>query len=218
MASVARARWRALFTDATARVEELGDLLGLPAEHLAQDQDRPLPRRQVLERGDERESDRLAGDGDVGRIAAGRDGAVVRYGLDPGRLGQRRRRAAASAVSGRVEVDRPGPSLARALHVEADVRRDLVQPRAEGRPALERVVAAPRPDERLLDRVLRLERRAQDPVAVAGQLDPVRLEARASRSAVGLAARAGRDGRWWLRSSTHPTRSRAGVAARRFRR
>ena len=39
--------------------------------------------------------------------------------------------------------------------------------------ALEAVEAAPRPHHRLLHGVLGLERRAEHPVAVAGQLDPV---------------------------------------------
>ena len=43
-----------------ARVEQLGDLAGLPAQHLAQDQHRPLAGRQVLERGHEGQADRVA--------------------------------------------------------------------------------------------------------------------------------------------------------------
>ena len=62
-----------------ARLEQLRDLARLPAQHLAEDQDRALARRQVLQRGDEREPDRLARDGLLGG---------VRDRLDPRHLGQ----------------------------------------------------------------------------------------------------------------------------------
>ena len=89
IASVARARWSALLTDATVVPEQLGDLVGVPAQDLAQDQHRALAGRQVLERGDERQPDRLAGDGHLGRVTADGHGPIVRHRLDPGRLGQR---------------------------------------------------------------------------------------------------------------------------------
>lgn len=53
-----------------ARLEQLRHLGRLPAQHLAEDEDGALAGRQVLERGDERELDRLAGLGDVGRIGS----------------------------------------------------------------------------------------------------------------------------------------------------
>jgi hypothetical protein len=43
-------------------VESRGALGSRPAEYVSCDQDRPLPRRQVLDRSDERELDRLLGD------------------------------------------------------------------------------------------------------------------------------------------------------------
>ena len=43
------------------RVEQLGDLGRGPAEHVAQDQDRPLAAGQVLDRGQEGELDALRG-------------------------------------------------------------------------------------------------------------------------------------------------------------
>ena len=62
-----------------------GRLLGRPAEHVAQDQHRPLARRQMLNRGQERQFDRLLGDGGVrlGIVArpapvSGRDTAGAR--------------------------------------------------------------------------------------------------------------------------------------------
>ena len=56
--------------------------------------------------------------------------------------------------AGRAEIHRPRPSLAALEHVEADVRRDPVEPRAKRRAALEAVVRTPGPDERLLHGVL----------------------------------------------------------------
>jgi hypothetical protein len=87
----------------------------------------------VLERGDEREPDRLALDELVSRIG-GR--------LDPGHLGplvevldHRRRR--------RAEIHRPRPALTPLEQVEADVRGDPVEPRAQRGAPLEPVAAAP---------------------------------------------------------------------------
>ncbi len=77
----------------------------------------------------------------------------------------------------RPEVHRQGAALASFDHVEADVRRDPVEPRAQRGPALEAVEATPRAHERLLDGVLGVERRAEHPVAVAGELSAVLLEA-----------------------------------------
>ena len=128
----------------------------------------------MLQRRDERELDRLPGDRDLRRVSLGHDQAVGRR-LDPGDLGKRvqvvRDRLARGA-----QVHRARAALTRAQHVEADVRRDAIQPGAERRPALESVEALPGAQHRLLDRVLRLERRAQHPVAVSGQLSPVLLE------------------------------------------
>ena len=93
-------------------VEQLGDLGRLPAQHLAQDQHRPLPRRQVLQRGDEREPDRLAGLGQLGRVAAGRQHAAVGDRQTHVASGQRSP-SGSSAVAGGGELHRPGPALAR---------------------------------------------------------------------------------------------------------
>ena len=61
-----------------AELEQLGALRRLPAEDLAEDQHGALLRRQVLERGDERQPDRLAGDRDICRVAARRRDHDVR--------------------------------------------------------------------------------------------------------------------------------------------
>ena len=149
-----------------ARVEQLRDLARLPAQHLAEDEDGALTGREVLERGDEREPRRLVRLRDHGRIGDR---------LHPGRLGQRVQ-ALLDRLPRRAEIHRARTPLAAAEHVEADVRRDLVEPRAKLRTPLEAVDRAPGADERLLDRVLRLERRREHAVAVGRQLPSVLLE------------------------------------------
>ena len=73
------------------RLERVGDLAAREAEHVAQDQHGALARRQVLERGDERELDALA----LLVASLGRGEAVleaeplVRVRLDPDRLDER---------------------------------------------------------------------------------------------------------------------------------
>src|SRR4029077_6517124 len=66
-----------------ASVEELGDLLGFPAEDFAQDQRGALPGREMLERRHEGETDRLPRDRQLGRINSLREDAV-RARLPPG--------------------------------------------------------------------------------------------------------------------------------------
>src|SRR5207302_10423519 len=70
----------------------------------------------------------------------------------------------------------PNAPLLPAEHVEADVRRNPIQPGAQRRSAFEPIEPAPRTDERLLDRVLRLERGREHAVAVAVQLGTMELE------------------------------------------
>ena len=118
------------------------------------------------------------GDGQLRRVAAGR-AAPAASGIGSiqvasGSGGAERR------VCGRrraAEVHRPGPALRAVEHVEADVGGDAVQPRAQRGAALEPVEAPPGPHHRLLHGVLGLERRAEHPVAVAGELGAVRLQA-----------------------------------------
>jgi hypothetical protein len=110
-----------------AGVEQLGHLGGLPAEHLAQDQHRALPRRQVLERGYERQADRVARGGELGGVAVTRQHPGVGHGEDPcavGEPGGQRR----VGVRRRAQVHRPGPALRSPQHVEAHVGGDAVQP------------------------------------------------------------------------------------------
>jgi hypothetical protein len=146
-------------------------------QHLAQDQHGALTRRQLLERGNEREPNRLAGNGDVGGVSAGRHDTVVRHGLDP-RLARQWIAERGVRAACRPEVHRSRPPLRAVVHVEADVRRDAIEPRAKCRPALEAIHSAPRTNERLLHGVFRLERRSEHAVAVAGELDAELLETR----------------------------------------
>ena len=83
-----------------ARVEQLGHLGGVPAHDVAQQEHRALARREVLERGDEREADRLAGLGQLGGVAVDRQHALVGNREHPLRLGEHCAPAGVSAVDG----------------------------------------------------------------------------------------------------------------------
>ena len=158
-----------------ARLQQLGSLGRLPAEHLAEDQHRALLRRQVLQSRDERELDRLARDCDVGGIAVVVQHERVGRWLDPGHFGERRE-IRLDRLSGRAEIHRSRSSLTACDHVQADVRRNPVEPRAQRRAALEPAQAPPGAEQRLLDGVLGLEGRAEHAIAVAGELAAVDLE------------------------------------------
>src|SRR5262249_8990754 len=74
------------------------------------------------------------------------------------------------------EVHRARTPLAAAQRVHADVGRDAVEPRAQRGASLETVKRAPCAQQRFLHGVLSLERRAEHPVAVRGQLTAMALE------------------------------------------
>ena len=156
------------------RVEELRHLGGFPAQHLAEDQDGPLAGREVLKRRHECQPDRLVRHRCVGGITRGEEGAVGNR-LDPRDL-RTRVQVRFDRLLRRPEVHRQGPPLAALDHVEADVRRDAEKPRTQRSAALEVIEAAPCPEQRLLHRVLCLERRPQHPIAVPGQGSAVLLE------------------------------------------
>ena len=157
-----------------ARIEQLRHLGGFPVQHLAEDQHRPLARRQVLQRRDEREADRLARLRH-GRGIALRHDAPVGDRLDPGDL---REDLAHGSVRGArfAQIHRPRAPLPAVEHVEANVRRDPVQPRPQRCAALEALERAPGTQERVLHRILGLERRAEHPVAIGVQLATMTLE------------------------------------------
>ena len=164
-AIVARARCRALLTATTDMSSSVGGLLRRPVEDVAQDQDRALARRQQLDRGEERQLDRLARDRRPCRARP--RAARSRRAGGPGRAGARApRRATGASATGEPPVGAPD-------RVEADVRGDPVEPRPEGRRAVEGLAGAPRPQEGLLDGVLGLLERAEHPVRVHVQLAPV---------------------------------------------
>ena len=124
------------------QVEDLRGLGRRPLEHVAQHEHRALARRQELDHGHVRQLDRLARDDDRVRLLLGRRDLVeqpVRVGLQPRDLALRRR-----------------APLLRPQRVQAHVGRDLVQPRAQPFTAGEARARLPRPQERVLQRVLGL--------------------------------------------------------------
>ncbi len=167
-----------------AGLEHLGDLGGAVAEHVAQDEHRTLLRREVLQADDEGQCDRLPGL--VASLGAGsRVGDPleehVGIGLEPDRLVPARR------LGQRARRPLVGAAPARPQGIERAVRRDPVEPRTHRRAPLEPPEAAPRREQRLLEQVLGVLGRADDPVDVqleltlvgAGQLAERVLVARA---------------------------------------
>ena len=130
--TVARARWSALLTDCGVVSSESAVLLGGEAEHLAEDQRRALAWRQVLERGDEGELDALALlVARLGRrVAVLHAELLVRVGLDPDGLDDGLARSRVG-ISGGCVVGGQHALGPRAICVEADVGRDLVEPGAQ---------------------------------------------------------------------------------------
>jgi hypothetical protein len=152
-------------------VEHLRHLGGAKAEHVAEHERRALARRQVLQRRHECERDRLPR-----LVACLRPGRRVgetleqriRIGLEPDRLHH-------PGGLGRVEHRRDllRTASAGAERVQGAVRRDPVQPGAQGGAALEAVESTPGGQQRLLHRVLGVLQRAEHPVAVELQLAAV---------------------------------------------
>ena len=144
-------------------LERLGGLLGRPAQDVAQDQHRPLPGRQVLERGDEGQPD---------RVALGDHDRRVGHRLEPRHLVVELERVAGLAVGGAETGGQRPPGAA--LEVgEADVGGDAVEPGAHRGATLEAVVGPPGAQVGLLDEVLGLVHGPGHPVAVREQLPPV---------------------------------------------
>jgi len=130
----------------------------------------------VLDRGDEDELDRLACDE---RRAGVFLQEPVGVGLQPREIGRRRGRRG-RILGGRRDLRRRDAPRPGAQNVEARVRGDPVEPGAEleAPVAAEARARAPRAQEGLLDEVLRVLQRAEQPVAVDLQLPAVVLEER----------------------------------------
>jgi hypothetical protein len=147
-----------------ARLEQGCRLAGPPAQHVAGDQRGALSRWQELQGCQKRELDRLPLDDHRVRLLGARGYLVeqrVRIRLEPRHFGKR--------------VHRRQPPRAASDRIQADVRRDAVEPRSDEGAALEAVAAAPRAQERLLHGVFGLIERGQHPIAVDMQLAPVAL-------------------------------------------
>ena len=163
--------------------EHPGDIVGREGQHLPQDEYCPLPGRQVLKAGDEREPQALpeaaitAGSPDSGSPAR-RESAAAMSRLPPG----------SAPFPG---PGRQGPRAAAAGHAAAGrsgrCTGDLVQPCAHRGPALEPAVGAPGPQVGLLDQVLRVVEGAEHPVAVGQQLAAEQLVLRANSPRPGRA-------------------------------
>jgi hypothetical protein len=141
----------------------------------------------MLERGDEGQLDALAQL--VARVWPGQPvleaGGLVGVRLHPDRL-DHRLAGTVVRVRGRAVVDGQHALGPPRDVVEGRVRRDRVQPGAQRAAALEAAQPAPRPQERLLQRVLRVVDGAEHPVAVGVQLAAVGLDQ--TREGVLLAA------------------------------
>ena len=154
-----------------ARLEDLRDLLGAEAEHVAQHEHGTLLGREVLKARDERERDCLlglvacVGAGGVGRNVIQQD---VGVGLEPDRL-------APAGRLGRLghpqQLFRAAP--ARTKRIERAVGGDAVKPGPNRRAPLEPLKTAPRGEQGLLEQVLGVLRRSDDPIHVYLELAPV---------------------------------------------
>src|SRR4051812_23844766 len=154
-----------------SRREQFGDLRGAEPEHVAQHEHGALLRREVLQADDERQRDRLLRL--VARLRAGRvvGDAVeqdVRIRLQPDRLAVAGR---LGHLGHRLALLRAAP--ARAQGVQRAVGGDAIQPGTDRRALLVVLQPAPRGEQRLLQQILGILRRADDPVDVQLQLTPV---------------------------------------------
>jgi hypothetical protein len=158
------------------RVQQLSHLGRPPSEHLTQDQSYPLAGWEVLEGGDERQANAVAGGRKLGRIGAIPQDQRVGDGRHPDPVGQHFLQRCDHWWERRPHIHGECPALAPPEHVQADVGRDAVQPRPHAGAPLEALSRPPSPQHRLLDRILGVEARADHPVAVPPELAPVSSE------------------------------------------
>lgn len=185
-----------------------------PAEHVAQHDHRPLAGRQHLQGGQVRELDRLALERRcLGPGAAGLQVVEQPVGirLHPRHGGQRRWARAGCVGLGAGGGHQPRPAALGPQEVQAHVGGDAVQPRAErprsagragGARGIECGAPRPRPHDRLLDEVVGIVDRTNEPVAVDVQLRSVAADRVVERPGVAGDRRA--DHRVGVRSGHTP--------------
>ena len=152
-------------------VQHRGGLAGAEPEHVAQHEHRALLRREMLQADDERQRDRLPG-----LVARLRSGSLVRDALEQDvREGLEPDRVPVAGWLGHLAhpLQVLGPAPARPQGIQRAVGGDPVQPGAQRCAALEPLEAAPSGEQRLLEQVLRVLRRTDDPVDVHLELTPV---------------------------------------------
>jgi hypothetical protein len=158
-----RARWSALFTEATVVARNHRDLLGGKAEDISQDEHRALLGRQLLQRCDERQlyglAPLVAGIGRAGPVLDSQP--LIGVGLDPDRVVDGYLR-----LGRRTVVDREDPFGAPPDRVDTNVGRDTVKPCPERALTPVGGKRPPGPQQRLLERVLGVVDRSQHAVAV----------------------------------------------------
>jgi hypothetical protein len=134
-----------------------------------------LPRRQQLNRCDERELDRfLLDELGFGPVVGRRELVQQAIGirLKPWNRGQGPRRLVGFCAGAPLE------------RIQAGIRGDAVEPRSKGRAASECPPVTPRAQEGLLDEIFRVLERAHHPVAVDLKLPTMRLEKLSERRLV----------------------------------
>ena len=159
----------------------------------------------MLDRGEERELDRLSSDDGVPRLQTLVEQKVgVR--LQPGKVGRWLR--ARGELGGGAGLERHDAARPPLEEPQAGVRRDPVEPGAESGLAPVSRPPGPRSQEGLLERVLRVLERAEHPVGVNLKLAAIALDELRERSLVSGGRRAD-DPLLDLRRRGHPLRSRS---------
>ena len=167
------------------RAEHDRNLGGGERQHIAENQDGPLPRRKMLQAGDERQPQSLTRRDDGRGITRGRGHHRIRHRLQPAHLcpGLLRKPRGIRFRVGQAGWQR-SPAMLGQLG-QAPFRGDLVQPGTYRRPSFEPAVGPPGAHVCLLDHVLRILDRAEHAVAVREQLTPQRLGLPDEVSAIG---------------------------------
>ena len=172
-ASVDRARWSALFTDATVVSSS-----SATSKAFQRKTSRRINTAVASAAGAGARRRRPGGPtprfGELGGIGVGRHDPVVGEREDPRRLGERIRQRRVGRPR-RHQFHRPRATFLAGQHVEAHVRRDAVEPRTQRRTCLRTTMRSPRartsPGPRPRPRT-----RSRASVRVRGELGPVGLE------------------------------------------